>query len=46
MEVVPQEEALHRTVAWQLVNPLEKYDSKDFDYATEDTILAELEQTD
>ena len=46
MEVVPQEEALRRTVAWQLANPLEKYDSKEFDYATEDTILAELEQTD
>jgi nucleoside-diphosphate-sugar epimerase len=46
MEVLPQEEALRRTVEWQWANPLEKYDPKDFDYATEDTILAELEQTD
>ncbi len=46
MEVVPQEEALRRTVEWQWTNPLEKYDPKEFDYATEDTILAELEQTD
>jgi nucleoside-diphosphate-sugar epimerase len=42
MEVLPQEEALRRTVEWQWANPLEKYDPKDFDYATEDTILAEL----
>ena len=46
MEALPQEEALRRTVEWQWANPLEKYDPKDFDYATEDTILAELEQTD
>lgn len=46
MEVVPQEEALRRTVEWQWANPLEKYDPKDFDYETEDRILAELEQTD
>ena len=45
MEVVPQEEALRRTVEWQLANPQEKYDPKEFDYATEDTILAELAQT-
>ena len=45
MEVVPQEEALRRTVEWQLANPLEKYDPKEFDYTNEDTILAELEQT-
>jgi len=43
MEVVTQEEALHRTVEWQLANPLEKYDPKEFDYANEDRILAELE---
>ncbi|MCI2429487.1 NAD-dependent epimerase/dehydratase family protein [Candidatus Acetothermia bacterium] len=46
MEVVPQEAALRRTVDWQRANPLAEYDSKDFDYDTEDTILAELEQTD
>ena len=43
MEVVLQEEALRRTVEWQWANPLEKYDPKEFDYATEDTILAELQ---
>jgi len=43
MEVVPQEEALRRTVEWQWANPLEKYDPKEFDYATEDAILAELQ---
>jgi nucleoside-diphosphate-sugar epimerase len=45
MEIVSQEEALRRTVEWQRANPLSKYDTKDFDYATEDTILAEFEQT-
>jgi nucleoside-diphosphate-sugar epimerase len=43
MEVVPQEEAIRRTVKWQMANPLEKFDSKEFDYAEEDRILAELE---
>jgi len=45
MEVVPQEEALRRTVEWQWAHPLEKYDPNDFDYATEDMVLAQLEQT-
>ena len=45
MEVVSQEEALRRTVEWQWANPLEKYDPKEFDYATEDMVLAQLEQT-
>jgi nucleoside-diphosphate-sugar epimerase len=44
MEVVPQEEALRRTVAWQWANPLEKYDPKEFDYAAEDAILAGIGQ--
>jgi nucleoside-diphosphate-sugar epimerase len=43
MEVVPQEEAIGRTVAWQLANPLGKFESKDFDYAEEDRILTQLE---
>ena len=43
MEVVSQEEALRRTVEWQWANPLEKYDPKEFDYGTEDQILAELQ---
>jgi nucleoside-diphosphate-sugar epimerase len=46
MELVPQEEALRRTVEWQWANPLEKYDPKDFDYTTEDAVLAELEHID
>ena len=45
MEVVSQEEALRRTVEWQWAHPLEKYDPNDFDYATEDMVLAQLEQT-
>ena len=45
MEVVPQEEALRRTVAWQRANPPEKYDPNEFDYATEDAILAELKES-
>jgi nucleoside-diphosphate-sugar epimerase len=45
MEVLPQEDALRRTVEWQRANPLEKYDPKEFDYATEDAILAELRGT-
>jgi len=43
MEVVSQEEALRRTVEWQWAIPPEKYDPKEFDYATEDAILAELQ---
>ena len=43
MEVVPQEEALRQTVAWQRANPLEKFEPQDFDYALEDRLLAELE---
>jgi nucleoside-diphosphate-sugar epimerase len=43
MEVLAQEEALRRTVEWQWANPLEKYDPKEFDYETEDKILAELQ---
>src|SRR6201988_23226 len=46
MEVVPQEQAMRQTVKWQWANPLEKYDPKEFDYATEDRVLAELGQTD
>jgi len=43
MEVVSQEEALRRTVEWQWATPPEKYDPKEFDYATEDAIIAELQ---
>ena len=45
MEVVPQEEALRRTVEWQRANPPEKYDPNEFDYAAEDAILDELEES-
>ncbi len=41
-EIVSQEEALRRTVAWQRVHPPGEYDPADFDYAAEDAILAEL----
>lgn len=44
MEVVPQEVALRRTVDWQRAHPLADYEAKEFDYDTEDRILAELEQ--
>lgn len=43
MEIVPQEEALRRTVEWQRAHPLEQFDAAAFDYATEDAILAEVE---
>jgi nucleoside-diphosphate-sugar epimerase len=45
MEVVPQEEALRRTVEWQRANPPEKYDPNEFDYAAEDALLVELEES-
>ena len=45
MEIVPQEEALRRTVDWQRANPSEKYDPDEFDYAAEDAALAELEES-
>ena len=45
MEVVQQEEALRRTVEWQRSNPLEKYDPKEFDYASEDAAVAEFEKS-
>jgi len=43
-EVVSQDEALGRTVAWQRAHPPEKIDPGQFDYATEDAVLAELTQ--
>jgi nucleoside-diphosphate-sugar epimerase len=41
-ESVSQDEALRRTVAWQRAHPPEKIDPGQFDYATEDAVLAEL----
>jgi nucleoside-diphosphate-sugar epimerase len=41
-EVVPQDEALRRTVAWERANPPESFDPAKYDYAAEDRVLAEL----
>jgi dTDP-D-glucose 4,6-dehydratase len=41
-EPVPRDEALRRTVDWQRAHPPETVDLKAFDYAAEDTLLAEL----
>jgi nucleoside-diphosphate-sugar epimerase len=35
-------EAFRRTIAWERVNPPEKIDPTQFDYAAEDQVLAEL----
>ena len=40
-ERVPRDEALARTIAWQRANPPSSVDLAEFDYATEDAILAE-----
>lgn len=40
-EIVPQAEALRRTVEWERANPPEKIDPEHFDYAREDVFLAE-----
>jgi nucleoside-diphosphate-sugar epimerase len=45
-EPVPRDEALRRTVAWERAHPPDKIDLKQFDYAVEDAILAELEKHD
>jgi nucleoside-diphosphate-sugar epimerase len=42
-EVVPLDEALRRTIAWERANPPETVDVKSFDYAAEDAALAALE---
>ena len=39
-EIVPFDEALRRTIAWERSNPPEKILSEDFDYAAEDASLA------
>jgi len=41
-EIVPQAEALRRTVDWEQANPPAEIDPKHFDYATEDAFLAEM----
>jgi nucleoside-diphosphate-sugar epimerase len=39
-EIVPFDEALRRTIAWERANPPEKISPEDFDYAAEDAALA------
>ncbi len=41
-EVIPHIEGLRRTIAWERANPPEYLDPNQFDYATEDLILARL----
>lgn len=41
-EVVPLEEALRRTVAWERANPPQQIDSSRFDYDAEDAVLESL----
>jgi nucleoside-diphosphate-sugar epimerase len=40
-EIVPQAEALRRTVEWERANPPAEIKPEQFDYAKEDTLLAE-----
>jgi nucleoside-diphosphate-sugar epimerase len=41
-EVVPLDEALRRTVAWERANPPENVGSEAFDYTAEDAVMATL----
>jgi nucleoside-diphosphate-sugar epimerase len=41
-EIVPQDEALKRTVAWERTLPPDEIDPQQFDYAAEDAALAAL----
>ncbi|SRR5579875_1202629 len=41
-EIIPLDEALRRTVAWERANPPQKLDPQQFDYAAEDAVLASL----
>jgi len=43
-ELVPRDEALRRTIAWEREHPPAEIDNGLFDYATEDALLADLEQ--
>ncbi len=44
-EVVPGDEAFQRTIAWERANPPAQIDPRQFDYAAEDAVLAELGRT-
>jgi nucleoside-diphosphate-sugar epimerase len=39
VDVIPREEALARTIAWERQNPPAEIDQKQFDYAAEDALL-------
>jgi len=41
-ETISLDESLERTIAWERTNPPEAVDPKVFDYATEDSILAQV----
>ncbi len=43
-ELVPLDEALAQTIAWERAHPPEEIDPKQFDYAAEDAVLAEWSQ--
>lgn len=38
-DVVPRDEALHRTIQWERANPPDETDPTEFDYALEDAVL-------
>jgi nucleoside-diphosphate-sugar epimerase len=40
-EIVPLDEAIRRTIAWEQMNPPKTIDPKQFDYAAEDAALAD-----
>ena len=41
-ETVPKDQALRRTISWELTHPPEQIDPEQFDYAAEDAVLARL----
>jgi len=42
-EIIPQEEAMKRTIEWERANPPEEVDPEQFDYVSEDAVLADLQ---
>ncbi len=41
-EIVPYDEGLRRTIAWERAHPPQEVDPEQFDYATEDAVLKEM----
>jgi nucleoside-diphosphate-sugar epimerase len=41
-EIVPEDEALRRTIEWERAYPPKEIDPKQFDYMAEDTVLAQF----